>query len=177
MYKTIFTIDGFVPAYIGFTDGYLWNGWATPYFEVTEALQVMADYNKDTGNPMWYDEITDTFRIAETEYTSEGNWKGEDFQTEEGIKHLYGIGAYCWVWDAVNDGDRRYLAQQVEEFIYYHDTYNYWDEYDSRRDEAVEAIIEQFKNLDTFYKTICIMRNEDITAEARFEQLGGILKL
>lgn len=176
MHKTIFTIDGFAPAYIGYTDGTLWNGWATPHFEVAEALNVMHDYNKDTGNPMWYDKETDSFRIAETEYTSEENWKGENIQTEEGIKHLYGIGAYCWVWDAVNDGDRRYLAQQVEEFIFYHDTYQYMDEYDLRRDKVVDTIIEQFKDLSTFYKAICIMRNEDLSAEARFEALGGILK-
>ena len=36
MYKTIFTVDGFVPAYIGFTEGNLWNGWATPYFSTKE---------------------------------------------------------------------------------------------------------------------------------------------
>ena len=177
MYKTIFTIDGFVPAYIGYTSGRLWNGWATPYFEVAEALQVMADYNKDTGNPMWYDDVTDTFRIAETEYTDAETWKGENIQTEEGIKHLYGIGAYCWVWDAVNDADRRHLAQQVEEFMFYHNTYNYMDEYDLKREEVVNNITEQFKDLNTFYKAICIIRNEDLTEETKFEALGGILKL
>ena len=172
MYKTIFTIDGIAPAYIGYTSGRLWNGWATPYFEVAEALQVMEDYK-----PMRYDEETDSFRVAKTEYTDEEIWKGENLVTEDGIKHLYGIGAYCWVWDAVNDGDRRYLAQQVEEFIFYHDTYNYMDEYDTRRDKVVDAIIEQFQDLNTFHKAICIMRDEDLTEEARFEKLGGILNV
>jgi hypothetical protein len=65
----------------------------------------------------------------------------------------------------------------VEEFIFYHDTYNYRDEYSSERDQTVDAITEQFKNLDTFYKAICIMRNEELAEDARFEQLGGILKL
>ncbi len=177
MHKTIFTIDGFVPAYIGYTSGRLWNGWATPYFEVAEALRVMDDYNKDTGNLMYYDEEADSFRIASTEYTEEEIWKGKNIQTDEGIKHLYGIGAYCWVWDAVNEGDRRYLAQQVEEFIFYHDTYNYMDEYDLKREEVVNNIAEQFKNLETFHKAICIMRNEDLSAEATIEALGGILSI
>ena len=177
MYKTIFTIDGIAPAYIGYTSGRLWNGWGTPYFEVNEALQVMEDYNNNSENPMYYDEATDSFRIAETEYTDEEVWKGQNLVTKDGTKHLYGIGAYCWVWDAVNDGDRRYLAQQVEEFIFYHDTYNYMDEYDNRREQVVNAIAEQFQNLDTFHKAICIMRDEDLTAEVRFEKLGGILNV
>lgn len=177
MKRTIFTIDGIAPAYIGYTSGRLWNGWATPNFEINEALQVMADYNKDTDNPMHYDEETDSFRIAETEYADEEIWKGANVQTDEGIKHLYDIGAYCWVWDAVNDNDRRYLAQQVEEFIFYHDTYNYMDEYDLKREEIVNTITEQFQNLETFHKAICIMRDEDLAEEARFEQLGGILSV
>ena len=177
MHRTIFTIDGIAPAYIGYTSGRLWNGWATPFFEVNEALQVMEDYNKNSENPMYYDEKTDTFRIAETEYTDEEWWKGQNLKTEDGIKHLYGIGAYCWVWDAVNDGDRRYLAQQVEEFIYYHDTYNYMDEYDTRRNKVVDAIIEQLQALDAFHKIICIMRDEELDEDARFEKLGGILIL
>ena len=177
MHKTIFTIDGFAPAYIGYTSGRLWNGWATPNFEIAEALRVMADYNENTGNPMWYDEETDSFRIAETEYTDEEIWKGRNCNTDEGIKHLYGIGGYSWVWDAVNDGDRRYLAQQIEEFIYYHDTYHYMDEYDLKREEIVNTMTEEFKNLNTFYEAICLMRNEELSADERFEKLGGILKL
>ena len=177
MYKTIFTIDGIAPAYIGYTSGRLWNGWATPFFEKNEALRVMQDYNKDTGNPMQYDEATDSFRVAETEYTDEEVWTGKNINTDDGVKHLYGIGAYCWVWDAVNDDDRRYLAQQVEEFIFDHDTYNYMDEYDNRREQVVNAIIEQFQDLNTFHKAICIMRDEDLTAEVRFEKLGGILNV
>lgn len=180
MCKTIFTIDGFVPAYIGYTDGDTWNGWDTPYFEVNEALQVMADYNKNAENPMEYDSYLDRFIIIDAEglqYEPLECWKGRNIQTEEGIKHLYGIGAYCWVWDAVNDGDRRYMAQQVEEFMFYHDTYKYMDEYDRRRDETVESIINQFGDINTFHKAICIMRDEKLEAEARFEKLGGILNV
>jgi hypothetical protein len=177
MYKTIFTIDGFVPAYIGYTSGRLWNGWATPFFEKNEALRVMHDYNKDTGNPMQYDEATDSFRVAETEYTDEEVWTGKNINTDDGVKHLYGIGAYCWVWDAVNDGDRRYLAQQVDEFAFEYSTYDYRDECDAVREKIVDNIAKQFQNLDVFHKAICIMRNEDLTEEARFNALGGILNV
>lgn len=177
MYKTIFTIDGFAPAYIGYTDGDLWNGWATPYFTFEEARKVQADCNKDTEHPMFYDKEKDEFRKRYEDYEEPDVWKGENIQTEDGIKHLYGIGAYSWVWDAVNDGDRRYMAQQVEEFIYFHDTYNYWDEYDNRREEVVNKIIEQFKDINTFHKVICIMRNEKLSAEATMEQLGGTLNV
>lgn len=175
MYRTIFTIDGFVPAYLAYTNGDTWNGWDTPYFEVNEALQVMRDYNKDAESPMQYDEATDTFHVTETECTSEGNWKGRNIVTEDGIKHLYGIGSYSWVWDAVNDNDRRYMAQQVEEFMFYHDAYKHMDEYDHRRDATVESIIDKFGDLNTFHKAICIMRDEDLEAEARFETLKEVL--
>ena len=177
MHKTIFTIDGFAPAYIGYTDGDRWNGWATPYFEKSEAIRVMEDYNKNTESPIFYNEEYDTFYHFGTDNYSGEMWKGERYQTEEGIKILYGIGAYCWIWDDVNDGDRRYLAQQVEEFIFYHDTYNYRDEYGIEREQTVESIVEQFKDLNTFYKAINIMRDEDMEAKARFEELGRILKL
>ena len=180
MYRTIFTIDGIAPAYIGYTSGRLWNGWGTPLFEINEAFQVMEEYNKYNDNPMQYDERLDKFFINDPEglqYEPLDEWKGKNLVTDDGIKHLYGIGAYCWVWDAVNDGDRRYLAQQVEEFIFYHDTYNYMDEYDNRRDKVVDAIIEQFQALDTFHKVICIMRDEELDEDARFEKLGGILIL
>ena len=175
MYKTIFTIDGIAPAYIGYTSGRLWNGWATPFFEVNEALQVMEDYNENSEHHMEYDDERDEFFVYEEEYDEFYRCKGQNLVTDDGIKHLYGIGAYCWVWDAVNDGDRRYLAQQVEEFILYYDRYNYLDEYDDRREEVVNGIIEQFQDLNIFHKAICIMRDEELDEDARFEKLGGIL--
>ena len=177
MKRTIFTIDGIAPAYIGYTNGDLWNGWATPLFEKSEALRVMEDYNKNSESPMFYNEQYDTFYHFGTDTYGGEMWKGEKHRTAEGIKTLYGIGAYCWVWDAVNDNDRRYLAQEIEEFIFYHDTYQYRDEYGIEREQTVETIVEQFKSLETFHKAICIMRAEDLTEELRFEQLGGILKL
>jgi hypothetical protein len=181
MYKTIFAIDGIAQAYIGYTSGRLWKGWATPYFEVAEALEIMEEYNKlNTKEPMHYDERLDRFVVIDSDgiqYEPLESWKGNNIKTDDGIKHLYGIGAYCWIWDAVTDGDRRGFAQQIEEFIYFHDTYNYWDEYDLKRDEVVESIIKQFQDLNTFHKAICIMRREDLKAEEILEALGKILTI
>ena len=103
-------------------------------------------------------------------------WKGIDVQTEEGIKHLYDIGAYSWVWDEATDQDNNYLAEWVEDFIYEYDTYESKDQY-SDREEMVEAIKRQLKDLNAFQQVYEILYNEDLSAEARFEALGGILKL
>lgn len=176
MKRTVFVIEGVASAYIGYTSGRLWNGWATPHFEINEALQVMADYNKDNDNPMQYDDRLDRFVIIDSEgmqYEPLEQWKGKNIETEDGIKHLYGIGAYSWIWETV---DRRDLAQQVEELIFYHDTYNYMDEYNLDHEEVVNSITKQFSNLDTFHKAICIMRNEDTTTEQKFEALSKLLK-
>ena len=126
---------------------------------------------------MVYDSEKDEFRNRYEEDEEPYIWKGEDIQTEDGIKHLYGIGAYCWIWDAVNDGDRRYIAQQIDELLYEHDTYNYWDGSDAIREQVVNTIMEQLQDLDVFHKVIYIMKDEELTEEARYEKLGGILTL
>ena len=67
MYKKVFTIDGFDYVYIGYTSGRRWNGWATPYFEFAEALEVMHDYNECTETSMQYDKVYDQFYILDKE--------------------------------------------------------------------------------------------------------------
>lgn len=173
MHKAVFTIDCFPKAYIGYTSGRLWNGWATPYFERDEAIRVMEGNNETAEYPMQYDEIYDQFYVLDTDTTELEVWKGEDIKTEEGIKHLYGIGAYSWVWDEETDRDCLYLAQSVEDFIYEYDTYEAKDQY-SNREEAVEAIKNQLKDLTTFQQVYEIWHNEELTEEAKFKALGGI---
>lgn len=169
MHRTIFTIDGFVPAYIGYTNGTLWNGWSTPYFEVNEAIDIMNDYNNNAEYSMMYDADKDEF------YAFDGDsdyyrWKGENIKTKDGIKHLYGIGAYCWVWDAVNDGDRRYIAQQAEELL--NECRDQWFS-----PQHVENLIKQLQDLDTFYKVIQVIRNDELSTETKYKQLGELLTL
>ena len=94
MYKKVFTIDGFDHVYIGYTSGRRWNGWATPHFEFAEALEIMHEYNKCSDDIlMQYDKVYDQFYILDKESDEFEVWKGKDYNTTEGIKHLYGIGA------------------------------------------------------------------------------------
>lgn len=172
MRQAVFTIDCYPKAYIGYTSGKLWNGWATPYFEKEEAIRVAEGFNECAEFPMQYDEIYDQFYARyDDDYEI---WKGEDIQTADGIKHLYGIGAYCWIWDEANDQDRLHLAQWIEDFIYEFDTYEYRD-VGIDREEMVEAIKEQLKELNIFKQAYEIWHNEDLSQDERFEKLSKLL--
>lgn len=90
--------------YKGYTDGRLWNGWATPMFEFEAATRVMDAVNEGYNSKeleeegMTYDISTDTFFYREKEDLSETRtWTGFD---RDG-KHLYDIGAFSWIWDEV----------------------------------------------------------------------------
>ena len=178
MQKAVFTIDTDPKAYIGYTSGKLWNGWATPYFEKEEAIRVMHDYNssRDVSEHMSYDEENDMFIAWCEGYNDYEYWTGEDIRTTEGIKHLYGIGAYSWIWDNALDWDSYHLAEGIENFIYEFDTYEAKDQY-ADREEMLKAIQEQLKEVTTFQQVYEIWQNEELTEEARFNKLGGILKL
>ena len=177
LYRTILTVDGILPAYLGY---YIkskdWNGWEFAYFELSEAHKVAEGFNQQAEHPMTYDAIYDQFFVWDEGAEDYYIIKGEDLQTEDGIKHLYGIGAGCWTWKGISKSTVRYIAQEAEEFIFYHDTYKYMDEYDLKREQTVESLIEQFKDLAILLQVMNILRDEDLEADARFEALGGILK-
>ena len=175
MQKAIFTIGEYPKAYIGYTSGRLWNGWATPAFELAEAKRVAEGFNETAENPILYDEVYDQFYILDKESGELEKWEGCEIQTSEGFKHVYDIGAYSWVWDKVGDADIKYLAEAIEDFIYEYDTYEAKDQY-SDREEMVEAIKSQLKELTIFQQVYEIWHNEDLTEETKFEALGGILK-
>jgi hypothetical protein len=177
MRKAVFTIGEYPKAYIGYTSGRLWNGWATPHFELAEAKRVAEGFNETAEFPMQYDEVYDQFYILDTETSDLETWKGIDVPTNEGIKHLYDIGAYSWVWDeAASNGECRHLAQVIEDFIYEFDTYEAKDQYDSR-EEMVEAIQSQLKELTTFQQVYEIWNGEDLTSEEIFNKLREVLKV
>lgn len=141
MYKKVFTNDGFDYVYIGYTSGRRWNGWATPYFEFAEALEVMHEYNECADEILIeYDKVYDQFYKLDKDSGELETWKGEDQYTTEGIKHLYGIGAYSWVWDDITDYDIENIAQIIEDFIWEFDTYEHRDQYDDR-EELIDSII------------------------------------
>ena len=96
--KTVFAIDDHCPC-VGYTEGHLWNGWATPYFPFEEAVRVMDDFNQFAEFPIRYNEETDSFILYDDGNNDYEIWKGYDHPTEEGIQHLYSIGAFSWVWD------------------------------------------------------------------------------
>ena len=174
MYKAVFTIGEYPKAYIGYTSGKLWNGFATPHFELEEAKRVAEGNNETAEYPMQYDEIYDQFYILDTETTELETWKGQDIQTEEGIKHLYGIGAYSWVWDKATDRDCKWLAEGIDDFLYEYDTYSYRD-VGIERHEMIEAIKEQLKELTTFQQVYEVWKNEDLNQDERFDRLSKLL--
>lgn len=176
MYKLVFTTNGFEYPHIGYTSGKLWNGWATPYFEVDEALAIMEEFNKYMPEEfITYDEGNDTFmhKIADDETEI---WKGKNYRTTEGIKHLYGIGAYSWVWEFVTQDDIKSVAQRIEDFLWELDTYEHRDNYESR-EELVGEIIAQLQDFKTLKQVLNIFYNFSLTEQELFEALGKELRV
>ncbi len=172
MRKSVFAICDDHNAYIGYTSGRTWNGWATPYFTLEEAKKIQAEWNG-----MTYDEDKDEFRIKYEDDDSEPYiWEGEDIQTEDGIKHLYGIGAYSHIWDELDDDQKQYLAQGVADFILQYDTYNYIDN-DETREGLVEETINELANLDTFVKVYYTMNNDNLDKGGIYARLFEALNI
>ncbi len=172
MYKKVFTINGKYP-HIGYTDGDDWNGWATPYFEFDEAMAIS---NEFTQSPMYYNKEHDTFYHFGTENISGEMWRGSDILTAEGIKHLYGIGAYSWVWELTTKEDIEAVAQGIEEFIYEYDTYGYRD-VGIDREEMVKEIMSQLKDFNTLKQVLNALYTEELTEDKLFEELRKELKV
>ena len=172
MRKSLFNIDG-GQVYVGYTSGRLWNGWATPYFPLAEALKIQAEWN-DEENPMTYDEVNDIFRIHYDGDDYDYTWEGEDIKTVDGIKHLYGIGAYSHIWDELGEDDKRYLAEQINEFIADYNPYEYRDVVEDE-DTMINALIKQFSDFDTFARCYELMNNARLNADQIYAKLEEIL--
>lgn len=177
MHKTVFTIDGFNGAFIGYTDNSRWNGWATPYFEKAEALEVMKEYNECAESPIFYNEEYDTFYHFGTDSFSGEMWRGENYATDDGIRHLYSIGAYSWIWDDADKDFISIIAEKIEEIIFECDTYEYKDTLGTDRDAVINEIESQLKDFSTLKQALIILYNEDLTDEEMCDKLGYILKL
>ena len=176
MRKSVFAIDASPHAYIGYTSGRLWNGWATPYFTYEEAQKLQAEFSEGAGSPMLYDVAKDEFRLKYEDDDEPYIWKGEDIQTVDGIKHLYGIGAYSHIWDELDDDIKRSLAQQINDFVYDYDTCSYEDEHENA-DEVIEDMITQFANLHTFVKAYYIMNNDVYYSDEIYTELYELLNI
>lgn len=101
MKRTKFTICDDERIYEGYTDGTLWNGWECPWFtkEVTE--QIMQDLNKDDVKTE-YDGERDSYIVHQVDGEPDV-FDGADVVTDDGIQRLYPIGAWCWIWDEVQE--------------------------------------------------------------------------
>ncbi len=175
MRKSLFQInDG--PIYMGYTSGARWNGWATPYFTLEEAQKLQAEFSEGANSAMLYDVNKDEFRLQYENDDEPYIWEGEDIQTEDGIKHLYGIGAYSHIWDDLDDDDKRYLAQQINEFMYDYDPYDYEDNVDDA-DDFIDGLIELFADIDKFAKAHRIMSGSWSDKDAIYTQLGEIFTI
>lgn len=154
--KTVFTIGDEPKAYIGYTSGRLWNGWATPFFEKVEADKVAEEFNKCAEYPMQYDKVYDQFYILDTDTEELEKWEGTDHPTDEGIKHLYGIGAYSWVWDAE---EIKPVAEGIADLFL-----------DYEYEIAKEFVTEQLKDVSKLRLATELLRADE-TAEIKMQKL------
>lgn len=170
MRKSVFAIDASPYAYIGYTSGRLWNGWATPYFTLEEAQKLQAEFSEGANSPMLYDVTKDAFVLKYEDDDEPYVWKGEDIQTVDGIKHLYGIGAYSHIWDELDDDIKRSLAQQIADFLCDYETFGYRADYDAS-DDVDKHILAKFTDLGLFVKAYEIMNNEAYNADEIYAKL------
>ena len=122
MRKTRFYIDTNEGEFEGYTTGYLWNGWATPYFTKEVADEILNSQNKaysdfgmdKDGCYAAYNAEKDQYEFYEPEYY-DGPYtvEGEDCETVDGKLHLYGIGAACWIWDEVEEEQKEIEYEMV----------------------------------------------------------------
>jgi hypothetical protein len=86
-----FALEGVDESFEGWTDGQLDHGWATPHFELAEALRLMARLN---GR---HDEAARLFSTKQGEVRE--IWKARDIKTEHGKRlEVFPIGAGKWHW-------------------------------------------------------------------------------
>jgi hypothetical protein len=166
MRKSAFAICDDHNAYIGYTSGRLWNGWATPYFTLEEAQKLQADWNKNAESPMLYDVNKDEFRLKYDGDDEPYIWQGEDIETVDGIKHLYGIGAYSHIWDELDEHIKKDRVEQICGAFE-------WE------DEQVEArdVYRQIADLNTLVKAYGIIYDDNIRNEEIIKQLKELLNI
>lgn len=136
----------------------------------------MEEFNAyEPEHSIMYVEANDTFihKIANDEIEL---WKGKNHQTDEGIKHLYGIGAYAWIWELTTPDDICVIAQRIEDFLWELDTYEHRDQYDSRK-ELVKEITLQLQDLKILKQAITILYGKELTEEELYNQLSELLKV
>jgi hypothetical protein len=92
-----------------------WNGWAMPHFTKATAARIAAGNNRARRTEgeierVRYDSKRDAFLIDNpTLWPGEPPEviRGEDVHTEDGVKHLYAVGAAAWTWTREGGQERR----------------------------------------------------------------------
>jgi len=103
-FKARFAIE-WAQRFPGYSRGQRWNGWDCPYFVQGVASRV-CERHYDGG--FFFDDARDAFVCWFADDPKEQDvWSGMDIQTEDGIQHVYPIGAGNWIWDSWNSPDLR----------------------------------------------------------------------
>ena len=171
MRKFVFTTNNLERPHIGYTLG---DDWATPYFEMDEALAIMKEFNAyEIDNLFRYDKDTDTF-VVEMEDNEIESWKGKNYLTNEGVKHLYGIDA--WPWETVTEQDICAIAQRIEDLLWEFDTYEYRNNYNDR-EQVVSIITKQLRDFKTLKRVLIALYTEELTEQELFDRLGKELRV
>ena len=111
MRKARFGIDSREEEFVGYTTGARWNGWATPYFTKEVADEIMKTQNEayiewqmdKDGYRAVYNAEKDQYEFYDPDLEEPEIFDMEICETVDGKLHLYGIGAYCWIWDEIEE--------------------------------------------------------------------------
>lgn len=160
--KTVFAIDNLNCPAVGYTEGKLWNGWATPYFPLEEAIRVMEDFNKASDIPMHFSEELDAFILYDDSWNHYEIWKGANYTTDEGIKHLYSIGAFSWVWD-------EWSAKEIAKLIRF-----MLEDYEIEM--SSEAIRQSLENAHIRRMAMDLLESDE-TEEFKIAKIGVLLRI
>lgn len=174
MHKAVFTIDDNKLAYIGYTIGEKWKHYNVPYFDMDTAIQIVEEFNSISECPIIYDDVYDQFYLYDEGNEEYEIYKTKEFKTAEGIKKLYPIKGWYWEWEEFTERNINTLAEGIEDWLWEFDTYHYQDECLDRM-QTVEAIKNQFRDLETLAEAIEIYYSDLLNADERFEELSKLL--
>ena len=174
MRKSVFTIDDNKLAYIGYTQGERWKHYDVPYFDIDTSIQIVNEFNTIAEYPIIYDDIYNQFYLYDEGNKEYEIYKGKEFKTAEGIKILYPIKGWYWLWEEFTESDIQTLAEGIEDWLWEFDTYDYKDKYNDRADLLRELKI-QLRELETLAEAIKIYYSDIYNAEEKFEELNKLL--
>ena len=174
MRKSVFTIDDNKLAYIGYTMGEKWKHYDVPYFDIDTAIQIVEEFNAISEYSIIYDDIYDQFYLYDEANEEYEIYKTKELKTTEGIKKLYSIKGWYWLWEEFTEANINTLAEGIEDWLWEFDTYDYKDKYNDRADLLKEIKI-QLKELETLAEAIEIYYSDLLRGDEKFEELSKLL--